>query len=64
MRIERNKYLNDLIIRMGNGAIKVVTGIRRCGKTYLVFNLFREHHRNIGVPICPFARRPRARQVP
>ena len=50
MRIERNKYLNDLIIRMGNGAIKVVTGIRRCGKTYLVFNLFREHLRNIGVP--------------
>ena len=50
MRIERGKYLNDLIIRMGNGAIKVVTGIRRCGKTYLVFNLFREHLRNIGVP--------------
>lgn len=50
MRIERDKYLNDLIIRMGNGAIKVVTGIRRCGKTYLVFNLFREHLRNTGVP--------------
>ena len=50
MRIERDKYLNDLIIRMGNGAIKVVTGIRRCGKTYLVFNLFREHLRSSGVP--------------
>lgn len=50
MRIGRDKYLNDLIIRIGNGAIKVVTGIRRCGKTYLVFNLFREHLRTIGVP--------------
>lgn len=43
MQIQRDKYLNDLIIRMGNGMIKVVTGIRRCGKTYLLFNLFREH---------------------
>ena len=50
MRVERDKYLNDLIVRMSNGAIKVVTGIRRCGKTYLVFNLFREHLRNSGVP--------------
>lgn len=50
MRIERNKYLNDLVVRMGNGAIKVVTGIRRCGKTYLVFNLFREYLRTNGVP--------------
>ena len=49
MRIKRDKYLNDLIIRMGNGAIKVITGIRRCGKTYLVFDLFREHLQNIGV---------------
>lgn len=50
MRIERDKYLNDLIVRMGNGAIKVITSIRRCGKTYLVFSLFREHLRSIGVP--------------
>lgn len=50
MRIERDKYLNDLVIHMGNGAIKVVTGIRLCGKTHLVFNLFREHLRNAGVP--------------
>jgi predicted AAA+ superfamily ATPase len=50
MRIERDKYLNDLTVRMGNGAIKVITGIRRCGKTYLVFSLFREHLRSIGVP--------------
>lgn len=40
MKIKRDKYLDDLVIRRGNSAIKVVTGIRRCGKTYLVFNLF------------------------
>lgn len=32
MDIKRDKYLNDLINRMHNGMIKVVTGIRRCGK--------------------------------
>lgn len=50
MRIARDKYLNDLVIREGNGAIKIVTGIRRCGKTYLLFKLFREHLRDEGVP--------------
>lgn len=50
MRIQRDKYLNDLIVRMGNGAIKVITGIRRCGKTYLVFTIFREHLRELGIP--------------
>lgn len=40
MEIKREKYLNDLVIRMNNGLIKVVTGIRRCGKSYLIFNLF------------------------
>lgn len=32
MEISRDKYLNDLVVRKGNGMIKVVTGIRRCGK--------------------------------
>ena len=50
MRIQREKYLNDLVVRMDNGAIKVITGIRRCGKTYLVFTLFREHLRESGIP--------------
>ena len=50
MVIQRDKYLNDLVIRMNNGAIKVITGIRRCGKTYLVFDLFREYLRESGVP--------------
>lgn len=50
MQIPRDGYLGDLISRMGNGAVKVVTGVRRCGKTYLVFNLFREHLHDAGVP--------------
>ena len=43
MEIKRDKYLNDLCARMGNGMIKVVTGIRRCGKSYLLLNLFEKH---------------------
>ena len=41
MEIKRDKYLNDLINRMHNGMIKVVTGIRRCGKSYLIFNILK-----------------------
>ena len=50
MRIERKKYLNDLVDRMGNGMVKVVTGARRCGKTYLLFDIFADHLRQEGVP--------------
>lgn len=39
-RIERNKYLNELISLRHNGMIKVITGMRRCGKSYLLFELF------------------------
>ena len=49
MEIKRDKYLNDLCARMGNGMIKVVTGIRRCGKSYLLLNLFEKHLEAIGV---------------
>ena len=38
--IKRDLYLNYLISRMHNGLIKVITGIRRCGKSYLLFNIF------------------------
>lgn len=38
--IERNDYLNKIIARKGNGLIKVITGIRRCGKSYMLNNLF------------------------
>ena len=50
MRIARDHYLDQLIARKGNGLIKVVTGIRRCGKSYLLTNLFHEHLRSCGVP--------------
>ena len=43
MEIKRDAYLQKLIIRKNNGMIKVITGIRRCGKSYLLFNLFKKH---------------------
>lgn len=49
MEIKRNYYLNQLIERMNNGLIKVITGIRRCGKSYLMNNLFRDYLISIGV---------------
>ncbi|MCL2882487.1 MAG: ATP-binding protein [Coriobacteriia bacterium] len=49
MEIKRDKYLGDLIDRMHNGMIKVVTGVRRCGKTYLLFTLFKNHLHDSGV---------------
>lgn len=50
MEIKRDKYLNDLINRIHNGMIKVVTGIRRCGKSYLLFNIFKNYLLENGVP--------------
>ena len=41
--IQSDKYLHDLLNRMHNGMIKVVTGIRRCGKSYLIFNIFKNY---------------------
>lgn len=49
-RIERNEYLEKLINRMGNGLIKVVTGIRRSGKSYLLNELFYDYLIDKGVP--------------
>ncbi len=49
MKIQRQNYLNRLINKKGNGLIKVVTGVRRCGKSYLLFNLFHEHLLDEGV---------------
>lgn len=43
MEIKRDIYLNKLISKKHNGLIKVVTGIRRCGKSYLLFNMFKDH---------------------
>ena len=48
-KIERNIYLNKLINRKENGLIKIITGIRRCGKSYLLDPLFRNHLIEVGV---------------
>ena len=50
MEVKRNTYLNKVINRMHNGMIKVITGIRRSGKSYLLLTLFRRHLRSSGVP--------------
>lgn len=49
MNIKRDLYLQQLIDRRHNGMIKVVTGVRRCGKSYLVFNLFNNYLKSNGV---------------
>lgn len=49
MQIERNVYLNKLIARKHNGFVKVITGIRRCGKSYLLNTLFYQHLLNSGI---------------
>jgi len=49
VKILRSKYIEALKNRMNNGLIKVVTGIRRCGKSYLLFNLFVDFLKSTGV---------------
>lgn len=49
MVIKRDRYLNKLISKKENGLIKVITGIRRCGKSYLLFNLYHEYLNTIGI---------------
>lgn len=49
MEIKRDLYLNKLKNREKNGLIKIVTGIRRCGKSYLLFNLFHDYLLDKGI---------------
>ena len=49
MEIKRERYLQQLISYMWNGQVKVITGIRRCGKSYLLGTLFRNHLLDQGV---------------
>ena len=49
MIIKRDYYLNQLIESQGNGLVKIVTGGRRCGKSFLLFNLFRNYLLDSGV---------------
>ena len=50
MEIKRDRYLNKLISFMWDGKVKVITGIRRCGKSYLLRTLFRNYLLSQGVP--------------
>lgn len=49
MEFQRKNYLNLLISKKNNGLIKVITGIRRCGKSYLLFTLFKKYLSDSGV---------------
>ena len=49
MEIKRDYYLQKLIAKKHNRLIKVITGMRRCGKSYLLFTLFKQHLRASGV---------------
>lgn len=49
MIIVRNKYIRQLIENRHNGLVKVITGIRRCGKSFLLFNLFKQQLQKEGV---------------
>lgn len=49
MEVRRDIHLNKLIASKHNGLIKVITGVRRCGKSYLLFNLFYHHLRETGI---------------
>ena len=49
MEIKREVYLQKLINRMHNGMIKFITGIRRSGKSYLLFTIFRNYLKSLGV---------------
>lgn len=49
MEFSRKSYLQKLVRADGNGMIKIVTGIRRCGKSYLLFNIFRNYLLSQGV---------------
>ncbi|MBR5606527.1 MAG: AAA family ATPase, partial [Verrucomicrobia bacterium] len=50
MEIKRDLYLDRLIQRKHNGLVKIITGIRRCGKSYLLRKLFKDHLLAQGVP--------------
>jgi len=52
MKINRDLYLNKLIMRMNNGMVKIITGVRRCGKSFLLFRLFKDYLIEEKVPLA------------
>ena len=49
MNIERDQYISELLGKRWNGKVKIITGIRRCGKSFLLFNLYKDYLLNKGV---------------
>lgn len=49
MKVERKRYIQKLVDRRENGLVKVITGIRRCGKSYLLFHLYKEELQKTGI---------------
>ena len=49
MNIERDQYISELLSKRWNGKVKIITGIRRCGKSFLLFNLYKDYLLNEGV---------------
>ena len=49
MVIQRNQYISELISKRWNGKVKIITGIRRCGKSFLLFTLYKNYLLNEGV---------------
>ena len=49
MEFKRDYYLQKLIRAEQNDMVKIVTGVRRCGKSYLLFNIFRNHLLSQGI---------------
>ncbi len=47
--IERKKYLDELIAKKENGSIKIITGIRRCGKSFLLFEIYYDYLCSLGI---------------
>ena len=48
MVIQRDQYISELISKQWNGKVKIVTGIRRCGKSFLLFTLYKNYLLNEG----------------
>lgn len=49
MIIKRDYYLKKIIYKRENGRIKIIIGIRRCGESYMLFNLYQEYLLSKGV---------------
>ena len=50
MIIEREQYVNELLSKRWNGKVKIITGIRRCGKSFLLSTLYKDYLKAEGVP--------------